>query len=336
MSRSLHIGVCQMDAAPAPAAHRLARAAVLAETAAKQGAQIVLLPELFNSGYVYDNSNYTAAETLQGPTLQWMKAQAAYHNIYLIGSLFLRDDNDIYNAAFLIAPDGTQWRYDKNYPWLYERAYFRGRRNITIADTPLGKLGILICWDAAHAELWQQYAGQVDVMLVISCPPRMSHHDLVFPDGRKVNFQELNPGVDSEFPVRDIELRAEWMGVPVAATTGAGSFKSGMPAPNVVARLAVFRRPDLWRKAPDAVMEADYYRETKIVDASGQVVARIEQDGDGVLVAAVTCADAPPQPRTPQPPMHTHPLAYFAADTLSKLLLSPVYRAQLKHAMPDA
>ncbi len=330
MPRSLHFGVCQMDATPAPVRERLARAASLVDTAAKQGAQIVVLPELFNLGYVYDESNYYAAEDINGQTVQWMTAQAAQHKVYLAGSLLLLDGNDIYNAALLIAPDGKQWRYDKNYPWLYERAYFRGRPNIIVADTDLGKLGMLICWDAAHPDLWQQYAGQVDAMLVISCPPNMGHHDLVFTDGTRVNFQELNPGVDSEFPSRDIELRAAWMQVPVAATTGAGQFKSQLPLSSVSARFEVILRPDLWRKAGNPTMEAGYFHETKIVDAQGQVVARVEQDGDGIVVATVSCADQRSVPQDSQPPMHTHPMVYFTADTLSKLLLSLVYRAGVK------
>jgi predicted amidohydrolase len=324
------MGVCQMDASPAPVSDRLARASVLVESAAQQSAQIVVLPELFNIGYVYDDANYAAAETLDGQTVQWMKAQAARHNLYIAGSLLLLENGDIYNAALLIAPDGRQWRYDKNYPWLYERAYFRGRRNITIADTELGKLGILICWDAAHANLWQQYAGQVDAMLVISCPPNMGHHDLVFSDGSKINFQELNPGVDSQFPARDVELRAAWMQVPVAATTGSGGFKSRLPWQGLTARLELIGRPDLWRKADSAIMETGYFRETKIVDAQGTVLARIDHDQDGVVVAEVTYADQPPIPKTKQPPMHTHPFAYFAADILSNLFLSNVYRRGIK------
>jgi predicted amidohydrolase len=42
-----------------------------------------------------------------------MKAQAAQHNIHLVGTLLLLDETDIYNTALLVAPDGRTWRYEK-------------------------------------------------------------------------------------------------------------------------------------------------------------------------------------------------------------------------------
>ena len=90
-----------------------------------------------------------------------MKDQAVRHNIHLVGSLPLLDETDIYNTALLLAPDGRTWRHDKIHLVLWERAYFRAGDQITIADTELGKLGLMICSDTLRPDLWAQYAGNV-------------------------------------------------------------------------------------------------------------------------------------------------------------------------------
>lgn len=78
--------------------NRLNRAANLVQDAAKQGASLVVLPELFNTGYAYSSANYCRAETLDGPTATWMRETAAAHNIHLAGSLLLLGKNEVFNA----------------------------------------------------------------------------------------------------------------------------------------------------------------------------------------------------------------------------------------------
>src|SRR5215470_8981607 len=110
-TRTIKVAAVQMDAAPAPLSERLSRAADLIAEASNAGAQLVVLQELFNTGYEYSDRNYGLAETMDGETVTWMKAQALQYNIHLTGSLMLLDNEDIYNSALLIAPDGRTWRY---------------------------------------------------------------------------------------------------------------------------------------------------------------------------------------------------------------------------------
>lgn len=168
MSRTLKVAAVQMDAQPAPVVDRLGRAARLVADAAAQGAQLVVLPEVFNTGYTYHEINYTLAERSDGQTMTWMLAHAAQHKVHISGTFLLLDGGEIYNTAFLVAPDGRTWRYDKRYPFSWERAYFRAGSDATIADTELGKLGMMICWDHVHPELWAEHAGKVDAMVIMS------------------------------------------------------------------------------------------------------------------------------------------------------------------------
>ncbi len=114
MERQIRIATTQLDVAPAPLAERLARAEDLVMRAAQAGAQLIALPELFNTGYCHRNENFALAETADGMTAQWMKKISARLGIHLAGSLLLRDGQDIYNTLLLYAPDGRVWRYDKN------------------------------------------------------------------------------------------------------------------------------------------------------------------------------------------------------------------------------
>jgi predicted amidohydrolase len=311
----------------------------LVAEAASAGAQLIVLPEVFNTGYTFESANYGLAEPIDGMTAMWMREQAAAHNIYLAGTFMLRDEEDVYNTALLIAPDGQQWRYDKQFPFLWERAYFREGDRITVADTDLGKLGMMICWDAAHASVWARYAGKVDGLIVMSCPPKLSAADLVFPNGQRVNVRELGANwerfyTDEEyFTGADMDQQAAWLRVPVVATVGAGTFRSRLPLPHVSLLPYVAARTDLWEKlrsAPNVQIEAGFDPQTKIISPNGTVLDRVTTGGEGFALAEVTLPKTTPQPTAPQPKMRTHSAVYMLADVLAPSLLVPLYRRGIR------
>ncbi len=334
MARMLRIGAVRMDAAPDGRAARLSRAASLVARAAQAGAQLVVLPELFNSGYAYTPDLYTRAEALDGVTVSWMRDMAQRYGVHLAGSLLLREEGDLFNALLLVAPDGMLWRYDKSYPWVWERAYFRPRRHaLAVAETALGRVGLLICWDVAHTALWAAYAGQVDVMVSSSCPPLMHQMRLHAPDGRSVAVQDLGPLFrliyrHAEHTFEAFYLRqVRWMGVPAVNTTGAGVFRSPLPRPVLSAMVLLALRPDWWKELKHAralVASAGYFDATFVADATGLVLARVAEDGDGVAVASVALAERPPLPQGPQPRYGLHPMGY-GVDALVNVLMRREY-----------
>jgi hypothetical protein len=122
----------------------------------------------------------------------------------------------------LAAPDSRQWHYDKNYPWIWERAYFQKGTGITIADTELGKIGFLICWDVAHPNLWRQYAGKVELMIVSSCPPKVLDSTLALPDLGML-IQYLRRSSERTFG-EYLRSQVRALGVPAAHATSTGIF----------------------------------------------------------------------------------------------------------------
>lgn len=341
MPRHLKVAAVQMDGTPAPLKQRLSRAADLIAEAASSGAQLVALPEVFNTGYAYSDANYALSETIDGPTATWMKAQAAEHNVHLIGSLMLRDGLDVYNSALLVAPDGRTWRYDKNYPWAWERAYFREGHGVTVADTELGKFGMMICWDYAHDDLWQRYAGRVDALLIVSSPARADQLEVVFADGERVQLKDaaasipvVSDNTDMVFG-QDLDARAAWLGVPVVNTVHSGRFSSHIPAPLLtLGGFAAAIRPDLLSKlatAPhEVVIEADYCPQAKILNERGEVLARVTEQGDGFTLADVELADTPPIPVGTPPASGANLIATLFSDALVPAVTTPIYRQGLR------
>jgi hypothetical protein len=337
MPRKVVIAAIQMDVTPAPTVDRLNRAEQLVIQAAKAGAQLVVLPEVFNTGYAYTPQNFLLAEAPGGLTLTWIKQIANRFNIHLAGSLLLRDTKDIYNSLLLSAPDGRMWRYDKQYPWAWERGYFRpGKRGNIVAQTDLGALGMMICWDVAHPNLWRGYAGLIDLLVVSSCPPDVSNPTLLLANGSCLTFDDLGPffasikGDAGRVFGEMINQQTAWIGVPTVNAMGCGTFSSHLPN-----SLSTFLA--LLPFTPSQVKQLPYVRQmrmtcpmvtgTKIVGATGQVITELSQvQGETCAIAEVYQADKPARPQGSQPPASIHWFSYLTGDVVLPWLASGVYR----------
>ncbi len=337
MPRKIKVAAVRMQGAPAPKAERLQRADALIAEAVGAGAQLVVLPELFNTGYEYHENNYALPEPIDGETVTWLTERAAQYSVHVAGSLLLMDGKDVYNSQLIVAPDGRRWRYDKNYPWLFERAYFRDGREIMVADTDLGKLGMMICWDYAHPELWARYAGKVDAMVITSSPPRMARFTLIMPDGSRVDSRALGPVVNKAYYGKDepfgtdLDAQVAWLGVPAVNTTAGGEFRSHMPRPRIALLAYTIMRPDLWRhvgNAEDAELITDYYHQTKIINSSGTVIARVGEDtAEGFVIGDVELAETlPAAPEENQPDLTYAASTYFFTDVFGPAQMENIYR----------
>jgi predicted amidohydrolase len=342
MPRRVQIAATQMDGRPAPTEERLHRAEQLVVQAAEAGAELVVLPELFNTGYTYEDINHRRAEPLDGPTVSWMKGTAARLKVHLAGSLMLLDEDEVYNALLLFAPDGRMWRYDKVYPWGWERGYFRNGRDVTVAQTDLGRIGMLICWDAGHPGLWRRYAGQVDLMVVSSCPPDLSDPVYHLPGGEQITAQDMGPVMEQLMSSGRrvwgdmLDEQAAWLGVPVVNTVGCGHITT--PVPNGAATVLgiVPFAPHLLQYLPQASqlrVSCGFMPWCKIVDAAGHVVAQVTQEqGESFVTAEVTLADQTPQPVGRQPGSGLSPLLYLVSDVILPWMNVRVYRRGLRRA----
>ena len=150
------LGLIQMSASEDPEAN-LTKALTRIRAAARKGAQIVCLQELFRSRYFCqseDARNFNLAEAIPGPTTEALGTLAREHEIVIVASLFERRSAGIYhNTAVVIDADGSLvGKYRKMHipddPLYYEKFYFTpGDLGFPSFQTRYAKIGVLVCWD---------------------------------------------------------------------------------------------------------------------------------------------------------------------------------------------
>ena len=138
------------------------RAISFINDAAKQGAQIVCLPELFRSQYfcqTEEHRNFTLAEEIPGRSTIALGKVAREHKIAIIASLFEKRSAGLYhNTAAIIDADGTLLgKYRKMHipddPLYHEKFYFTpGDLGFQAWKTQRGKIGVCVCWDQWYPE----------------------------------------------------------------------------------------------------------------------------------------------------------------------------------------
>jgi N-carbamoylputrescine amidase len=155
------VGLIQMSMTSDPE-ENLQRAIERVREAAGRGAQIICLPELFQTQYFCqreDTSLFDLAEAIPGPTSTKLAEVAKELRIVLIASLFEKRAAGVYhNTAAMFDTDGTlRGLYRKMHipddPLYYEKYYFTpGDLGFRAFDTNVGRVGTLVCWDQWYPE----------------------------------------------------------------------------------------------------------------------------------------------------------------------------------------
>jgi len=150
------VGLIQMSCGPDPA-DNLKKAIARIGDAAKKGAQIVCLQELFRSQYFCQTEDielFKLAETIPGPTTETLARAARKHKVVILASLFEKRMAGVYhNTAVIIDEQGKiTGKYRKMHipddPLYYEKFYFTpGDLGFQTHDTTFAKVGALVCWD---------------------------------------------------------------------------------------------------------------------------------------------------------------------------------------------
>ena len=166
-STQLCVAVVQMCCQLGDRAANLARAGDLIEDARRQHAQLVLLPELVPGGYTLTEALWDTAEPFDGPTVAWLRETCRRLQVY-VGTTFLEvEGEDFYNCFVLMGPDGeVAGRVRKNPPASFEAWYFRAGSDPHWFDTPLGRIGVGICFENALYERYMElHAADIDLLL---------------------------------------------------------------------------------------------------------------------------------------------------------------------------
>lgn len=150
------VACIQMEVAQSKKAQNLDTARRMVREAARSGATLMVLPELFNSGSMLDSraEAFSLAEPVpNGPTTQMLLELSREYGVYLVGSMLERKGPDVYNTAVLTGPEGLVGKYRKLHP-CEEEVYWvePGDLGLPVFHTPIGRIALLICLDAYYPE----------------------------------------------------------------------------------------------------------------------------------------------------------------------------------------
>jgi len=256
-----------MSATPDPE-NNLERAIDRLHQAQAKGAEIVCLPELFQTQYFCQREDaelFDLAEPIPGQTTTRLSETAKQLGIVLIASLFEKRAPGVYhNTAVMIDPDGSlRGIYRKMHipddPLYYEKYYFTpGDLGFKAFDTSVGKVGALVCWDQWYPEGARLTALQGAQVLFY--PTAIGWH----------------PAEKAEFGAAQHDA---WQTIQRAHAIANGVYVA------VVNRVGFEEGDVRGKRAPGEGLE--FWGGSFVADPFGRVIAQGSQDKEEILVADV-------------------------------------------------
>ena len=257
MPKRIRVAAVQMDCRPGDVAHNLAHAETLVASAAQQGSEIVLLPELMPSGYMVTEEIWNSAETINGHSVEWLLSTARRFGIYLGFSFLEADGEDFYNSFVLAGPAGELLgRVRKNPPASVEAYFYKAGFDRHVIETDLGRIGVGICYEnLLYEQMCFIYRENVDLVLA----PFAAGRPRPFIPGDIKRFDRIL--------INSRKVFAKALGVPVVVANRVGLLDTDLPG----------HLPHLKSSFPGL---------SSIVDYDGTVRAELGGD-EGVIVADV-------------------------------------------------
>ncbi|AXT48360.1 MULTISPECIES: nitrilase-related carbon-nitrogen hydrolase [Chromobacterium] len=147
----IKVACCQVAPVFGDVDGNLARAERALESAAALGAQVAVLPELANTGYVFASREEAQglAEAVDGRSVSaWAALARRLGMVVAAGFCEAGAGGGVYNSAVLLGPDGEQACYRKAHLWDAEKLIFDlGDQPPPVLDTRFGRLALMICYD---------------------------------------------------------------------------------------------------------------------------------------------------------------------------------------------
>jgi predicted amidohydrolase len=170
----------------------------LLDQASAAGARLIVLTEMFATGYTMRPERF--AEDEGGPVEQWLLEQAKARDAHLIGSVAQRGpDGRFRNNGLVASPDGRLERYAKIHPFTYSREhehYAAGEKSLTV-DLDGVRTSIFVCYDLRFADDFWPLAPDTDLYVVPANWPReRREHWRVLLRARAVENQAYVVGVN--------------------------------------------------------------------------------------------------------------------------------------------
>jgi N-carbamoylputrescine amidase len=268
--RKYKVGLVQMRMGPDPETN-LASAIKHVREAARRGANIVCLPELFRAQYFCQREDlrlFDLAEPIPGPSTAKLGEVAREARVVIVASLFERRAPGLYhNTAVTLGPDGKiisvyRKMHIPDDPLYYEKYYFTpGDLGFKAVDTSFGRVGTLVCWDQWYPEGARLTALQGAEVLFY--PTAIGWH----------------PAEKAEFGTAQYEA---WQTIQRAHAIANGVYVAG------VNRVGQENGDLLGNRAEGPGLE--FWGGSFLADPFGRIVAKASHDAEEILIGEIDVA----------------------------------------------
>jgi predicted amidohydrolase len=160
MKGDFKIALAQIECKRADKTDNIRKIEQTTQHARKQGAELIVFPELSLTGYVVRDEIYELAEPIPGPATEAVEKIAQKTKTYIVfgmPELSEKAQATIHNTAVLVGPEGLIGKYQKMYLPTHsvfeEKRYFRPGYQAAAFGTKLGKIGLIICYDIFFPEV---------------------------------------------------------------------------------------------------------------------------------------------------------------------------------------
>ena len=161
----MKIGFIQMEPKLLDLNANLSKAETLIKDAAKQNAKLIVLPELFDTGYNFETKEEVeeiAQQIPDGETTQFLMDQAKKHDMFIVAGTAEKDEKGkLYNSAVIVGPIGEGYigKYRKVHLFYREKLFFEpGDLGFHVFNIGIAKVGVMICFDWIFPEAMRTLA----------------------------------------------------------------------------------------------------------------------------------------------------------------------------------
>jgi N-carbamoylputrescine amidase len=158
------VAAIQMEPHIGDKEHNVLESVRLIDEAARNNTKLMVLPELCNTGYMFNSREeaFALSEDIpEGPSsTRWIECCKKY-DAYIVAGIAEREDNQLYDSAVVLGPEGHIGTYRKIHLWNEEKLWFEpGNHGLPVFDLPFGRIGCRICYDIWFPETTRILAAQ--------------------------------------------------------------------------------------------------------------------------------------------------------------------------------
>jgi predicted amidohydrolase len=161
----------QFEAKPGAIGQNLDQGDAMLRQAHEASADLVVFPEMFNTGYGVGPDYARLAEDEYGPTLRHLHERSRRWQVTIAAGFVEESAGHLYDSLALFQPDGRLDIYRKRHLVFWECSRFRSGRGPLVVRTAFGRMGFAVCADMIYRRVWNEYRDRIDVAVVASAWP---------------------------------------------------------------------------------------------------------------------------------------------------------------------